>query len=491
MDVCIGGPVVDVFACTLGGECTVNQHAIPGLKVCRKCDDRTAVATATTSAVAPIAVVIPCHNYARYLPECLNSVLRQTNPPVEVVVVDDSSTDDPFSVVERYAAAGVGYVRVDVANVHAARGAGFRATSAEWVCFLDADDTVDQNYFQEAIARISPGIGMIFTDVEQMGSAHGSIRYEIEDITARNFIHCGAVTRRVALESSGVFDVALSTDVCEDWWVWRRLASAGWKAVKSPAMYRYRRHHGSRSSMLSTLPYYTLADLQREEITIAIPLSGRRQWWPRVAAWLERQTWPPNQTRILLVDTSGDDTFGSEVREWLAGCRYRSTHYISLSVAKPGLADADRRIEEVYRGVQRAMPRIYNCVRKEITTPYTLIVEDDIEPPPDVVERLLRSFSDDVASVSAVYRSRYQDAFVAWPLGPGLPASFTEAGTGVQQVGGNGFGCVMLRTSVLRDAVFHHGGLRGDFDPNFYAELAPGWRALLDWSVRCRHADLE
>ena len=52
----------------------------------------------TTAADGAVSVVIPCYNQARFLGEAIDSVLRQTCPPVEVIVVDDGSTDDTASV---------------------------------------------------------------------------------------------------------------------------------------------------------------------------------------------------------------------------------------------------------------------------------------------------------------------------------------------------------------------------------------------------------
>lgn len=489
MDVCIGGPVVDVFACTLGGECTVNQHAIPGLKVCRKCDDRTAVAAPPTP--APIAVVIVSHEYGRFLAAALNSVLAQDSPAAEILVVDDASTDDTADVAATFSDRGVRYLRVEHRSAHAARGAGLAATSAPWLCFLDADDELPADYLSAAQRQFADGVAIVFSDVQNFGARTDRIDFAPREITVQNFIHAGCVVRRIALESCRAFDDRLPENVAEDWWTWRQVTRDGWKVAKSPALYGYRRHPESRSTRLHQSSYYERAGIALDELTISIPFSGRRQWWPRMRGWLEHQTWPRSQTRLLFIDSSGDPDFGRMLKTWLTESEgWRGFQYVRHD-ADPGLADANRHNHDIYRAVQREMPRVYNPLRHLVATPWMLNIEDDIEAPPDAAERLLRSFTDQVASVSGVYRSRYQDAFVAWPVGPGLPASFTEAGTGVQQVGGNGFGCVMLRTSVLRDAVFHHGGLRGDFDPNFYAELPTGWRALLDWSVRCRHADLE
>ncbi len=86
-----------------------------------------------------ISVVIPSYNCAAYLPEALDSVLTQTRRPLEVIVVDDGSTDRTDRVVERYRDA-VRYVGQRNAGEAAARNTGFELARGKWVAFLDADD---------------------------------------------------------------------------------------------------------------------------------------------------------------------------------------------------------------------------------------------------------------------------------------------------------------------------------------------------------------
>ena len=116
------------------------------------------------SAAPTISVVIPMYNAAKYIERCLLSVTRQellhpagsdeaagaaVEPPsrtIEIIVVDDGSTDEGAAVVERVAAAihAVRIILIQQANrgPAAARNAGLTAASGEWVTFIDADDTI-------------------------------------------------------------------------------------------------------------------------------------------------------------------------------------------------------------------------------------------------------------------------------------------------------------------------------------------------------------
>lgn len=91
-----------------------------------------------------ISVVIPAYNAARTLPRALDSVLAQTWPAHEVVVVDDGSSDATCEVMESYLRRPdtnhVQYIRQANSGPSAARNRGVAATSAQWIAFLDADD---------------------------------------------------------------------------------------------------------------------------------------------------------------------------------------------------------------------------------------------------------------------------------------------------------------------------------------------------------------
>jgi len=88
---------------------------------------------------ALVSVVIPCYNQAHFLGEAIESILSQTYPHFEVVVVDDGSTDNTTEVAARYP--GVRYVRHEEnQGLAAARNTGIRRSRGEYLVFLDADD---------------------------------------------------------------------------------------------------------------------------------------------------------------------------------------------------------------------------------------------------------------------------------------------------------------------------------------------------------------
>ncbi|HOP45301.1 MAG TPA: glycosyltransferase family 2 protein, partial [Flavobacteriales bacterium] len=92
-----------------------------------------------------VSVVIPCHNVEDLLPKAVRSVLDQQHAVAELVLVDDGSTDGTWAVIEELsqeAGPVVRSVRQAQQGASAARNAGLRLCSGEWVQFLDADDVL-------------------------------------------------------------------------------------------------------------------------------------------------------------------------------------------------------------------------------------------------------------------------------------------------------------------------------------------------------------
>src|SRR4030067_1442187 len=85
-----------------------------------------------------IIIIIPVYNAEQYLPETLDSVFTQTYTNIEVITVDDGSTDKSAEIIKRYPA--VKYIRQKNGGVSNARNSGIKASSGDYIAFLDQDD---------------------------------------------------------------------------------------------------------------------------------------------------------------------------------------------------------------------------------------------------------------------------------------------------------------------------------------------------------------
>ena len=100
-----------------------------------------------------ISVIIPAYNVAPWLPRCLDSILAQTYPKLEIIVVDDGSADNTRQVMEDYAARD-GRIRPifkENGGVTSARLAGVAAATGEWVGFADGDDAIDPDMYRHLL----------------------------------------------------------------------------------------------------------------------------------------------------------------------------------------------------------------------------------------------------------------------------------------------------------------------------------------------------
>lgn len=439
------------------------------------------------------AVVIPCHNYGRFLGDAIESVLAQSLPAREILIVDDASTDDTPAVAATFAARGVRYLRVAHRNVWEARKAGLAATASDLVCFLDADDCLGQDYLEHA-ARILAAdwrIAIAHSDLDRFGAETGRTSFAAlltaQEIERDNQIHAGAVVRREALEVSRAFEAAGDGISHDDWLLWRRVLRHGYRAQKSPACYRYRRHAGGHRSMLAAAqgqPWALQCRVDLETVSLAIPLSGRRWAWERLAAFLERQTWPHDQIRLVLGDTSQDPAFAAEVRDWLSRCDYPDARRIEFAPARPGLADESRvGRRDVQIDVERAMLRIWRRLTAGLDTPWTWLIEDDVLPPDDALARLLAHVRPQVDAIASPYVGRHQREQRHWVVFRGRqPVPHEQPGRGVERVEGAGCGCVVVRTPLLTSHVWDRP--QGTwYDPAFFA----GKHVLADWSTISEH----
>jgi glycosyltransferase involved in cell wall biosynthesis len=189
-------------------------------------------------------VVIPCHNYARYLPDAVSSVLAQTFRDWELVIVDDGSTDDTVEVAEgliaRHTDRRIRLVRQANAGVSAARNTGIEAGTGRYVLPLDADDVIAPTMLEKTVAVLDgdPGIAIAstdvftFTDDDLPPQVMPLPAYSRELLLQRLIMFYCSLYRREAWQTVGGYDESMRAG--EDWDFWVGCAEHGFDAHHIP-----------------------------------------------------------------------------------------------------------------------------------------------------------------------------------------------------------------------------------------------------------------
>lgn len=459
----------------------------------------------TTPAAKEITVVIPCHNYARFLPDCLASLAASTLQPVRVIIIDDAS-DVPLKLTDL---GSTDYqFEIEIHRVHfrsqasACRYGFHHADVATIYClFLDADDKVHPDYFATAVRMLTADreAACVFPLLEAFGEGTGCCHgvdqapdvVTWRDLESRNWICAGSVWRSDILRQS----LALKTDRVagcgtNDWITARTVMRSGpWHALKTSVPLYYRQHDGQMHRGADFPQYHLQANLAREVVTIVVAFSGRwKQWW-ELREWIKLQAWPRDQTRLLILNSTHKPLTveALELQHWSgAGLQIER-----IDAGFPQLADRDRRGRlDIQREVDSAVAGLYNRAIGMTYGEWMLFLEDDVIPQRlDTIEQLFQSVGPRVAAVSGVYRHRYDDSAVAFgPPNARLPMRPMD-GPAVEHVTGTGFGCLLARRSV-----FSQFGLSGDdprcwfFDVNAGVRVHRlGYQWILDRSVHCDH----
>jgi len=203
-----------------------------------------------------VAVIIPCYNYANFLADAIASVLEQTHPQVEIVVVDDGSSDNTREVAAHYSR--VRYVRQDHQGLAAARNAGIRERRSPYLVFLDADDRLLPGALESGLASfsahpecafVSGGFRRIGPDGSVLGDPvipHISKDHYVETLK-RSYISMPATVmfRREVLERVNGFDASLR--FCEDFDIYLRIVRNHPVCCHGAVVAEYRMHHANKS----------------------------------------------------------------------------------------------------------------------------------------------------------------------------------------------------------------------------------------------------
>lgn len=212
-----------------------------------------------------VSVVIPTYNYGNFLVDCVSSVFRQSEKNIEIIIVDDGSTDNTPEVVKSFNGR-VKYVYQENGGLSAARNTGLKHASGDLVQLLDSDDLLgaDAIAAKASFLRNNPEVSVavspngLFSALDAAGKPIVNGRWPLYrsnlDVHLAHFnvapVHAFLV-RRDVIERVGNFDESLRA--CEDYDYWLRVAALGYvpHACGEGTVVYYRRHPTSMSSNLA------------------------------------------------------------------------------------------------------------------------------------------------------------------------------------------------------------------------------------------------
>jgi len=195
-----------------------------------------------------VSVIIPVYNGERFLQEALESIRHQNYEPLEIIVIDDGSTDNTAKIIASYGN-WIHYVHQENAGPAAARNRGLALAQGELIAFLDVDDLWPDGKLTLQVERLlhDPKLDIVLGRiqyVELAGATHREIPFESQEKTLTG-VHLGCgVYRKSVFDRVGMLDEALRISHDQDWFLRAREVNVSMVILKETTLI-YRIHNNN------------------------------------------------------------------------------------------------------------------------------------------------------------------------------------------------------------------------------------------------------
>jgi glycosyltransferase involved in cell wall biosynthesis len=230
-------------------------------------DDTPGDESASAAGRPAFSVVIPAFNAQDTLAASMRSVLQQSEPDLELIVVDDGSSDDTLALARTFTDRRVTVATQPNAGPAAARNRGISLARAPIVAFLDRDDLLLPSYLRAVKETFAadPQADFVYSDAWTFDDATRRVRRQttayyqhppqpppatawemFRELLLRNFIIVPVAVRRDVIVAAGMFDEKMLA--AQDWDMWLRLSAAGHRGTPAPGPLGLRREHAAQIS---------------------------------------------------------------------------------------------------------------------------------------------------------------------------------------------------------------------------------------------------
>ncbi len=207
-----------------------------------------------------VSVIVPVFNRQDYVAETIESIVKQTYKNIEIIIINDGSTDDSEKIIRTFQSQYPDAINIiDQQNQGQvkARNNGLKIARGEFIAFLDSDDVWALDKIEKQIPLFTDKVGLIYSGVEYIdtwGNAIGSEQCDqdikgavYERLIVKNRMTGGTViVKNEALKKVGLFDETL--EAAENWDLWIRVTQFYEVDFVDEALLKYRKHSGNMSS---------------------------------------------------------------------------------------------------------------------------------------------------------------------------------------------------------------------------------------------------